>query len=239
MLVISCYSRNTPYEKEARLLARSLELARMPYRIEPFDDAGSWFRNTAMKARVIAALRAELEGPLLFVDADAFVHRNCSAYFEELAVEGYDLGAHYFRAPRVKAGAIPTEGWRFLSGTLLLGDTEATRRLCQAWVALNDTLAAQGVEEGAGQKNLWFLTTCLPELRIARLPGAYCYVADRAICYEPGTRPTIEHTNASREHRIPGLHAELTLSQRSRRKRRQELTEKTAIKERLRRVRAR
>jgi len=88
-----------------------------------------------------------------------------------------------------------------ISGTLFLGDTPGCRQLLSNWRALNELWRSRGITQGGGQKNLWFTSTCMDDLRIMGLPGAYCYAFDRAEFYLPGTKPIIEHTIASRDHR--------------------------------------
>ena len=200
--VIAFYSEGTPYEEEAAILRASLNRVGMAHEITPVPDRGSWGANTLHKGQFIKAKRNEHRGPLLYVDVDAYVHENCSAYFEGLAAQGFDFGAHYFAGPAKghDRSKVRAEGWRLLSGTLFLGDTPACKRLCSAWASMNGLWKALAIMEGGGQKNLWFLTTCL-QLKIARLPGRYTYVFDKPWAYPEGEPCVIEHTIASRENR--------------------------------------
>lgn len=212
MLTIAFYSIGTPYEDEAKILAASLDRVGMKHRIVGFPDRGDWYLNTAAKAELIRAARHEFDGPLLYVDCDAFVHTNCEPDLLKIT-EGADLGVHYFAGPakgrkRNDVCRCTRRGYgrcdkahRLLSGTLFLGDTDGARSLCDAWVARNEELRAQGIVEGGGQKNLWYVTTQMPELRIARLPGRYCIVGDKLWAYLSNEPIWIEHTIASRENR--------------------------------------
>jgi hypothetical protein len=209
---VACYSRGTSYEAEAEILERSLVAAGVgDYQIVGYDDLGDWYRNTAEKARFVAHCRETMAGPLVYVDVDAFVHSDPSKYFGRLAAKGHDFGAHWYAGPakgwnRSNVCACVTGGscsreHRMLSGTLFLGDTEKCRTLLRAWVGLNETLAAAGLVEGGGQKQLWYATTCVQGLDIVRLPGEYAYVFDKPFAYRAGIVPVIEHTIASRENR--------------------------------------
>lgn len=213
MLTIAFFSIGTPYEEEAKILGASLDRVGMRHRITGFADRGTWYANTAAKAELIREARYELSGPLLYVDADAFVHVNPTAYLERVTADGYDFGVHYFAGPskgrkRADVCRCVRRGYgrcsqehRLLSGTLYLGDTVGARKLCDAWVARNEELRAQGIVEGGGQKNLWYVTTQMPELRIHRLPGRFCIVGDKLWAY-PASEPIwVEHTIASRENR--------------------------------------
>lgn len=214
LTTIGFFSIGTPYEREAKTLAASLDRVGMKRLIVGFEDRGSWYENTAAKADLIREARHTLNGPLLYIDVDAFVHSNCAPYFEKLAAEGYDFGVHYFAGPakgknrndvcrcvRRGYGKCDKEH-RLLSGTLFFGDTEGARRLCDAWVEKNAALRAEGITEGGGQKNLWRTTVEIGDtLKIAKLPGRYCRVFDKDFAYPRKEPVVIEHTIASRENR--------------------------------------
>ena len=203
MKTVAYYTRDTAYEREADLLRSSLEAVGMDHEIVGVEDAGSWRANTARKATFLRRMRSDLDGPLLYVDADAFVHENCTDHFDLLSDLGFDFGAHWFRGPAFghDRSAVREEGWWMLSGTLFLGDTDRCRWLLDAWCALNETWAEHGIAEGGGQKNLWFTVTCLRGLHVKRLRGRYCYVFDKPWAYPEAEYPVIEHTIASRIHR--------------------------------------
>jgi hypothetical protein len=158
MLVLACYTEDTPYEAEAAVLRASLERVGMAHLIEGYRSAGDWYANTAAKAGFIQRCRTALSGPLLYVDVDAFVHVDCTAYFEGLAAEGYDFGAHYFAGPsggnsrtdvcRCVPGRSCSRKHRLLSGTLFFGDTDPARRLVETWVYLNAMMRKRGMVQG-------------------------------------------------------------------------------------------
>ena len=199
MKVISYYT--PPYEAEAALLAASLERCGMAYEHVEYPDLGSWDKNTAIKPRFIRDMREALDGPLLYVDVDAFVHENCEAYFEGLARERWDIGLHYFRGPafghcRHEVRAV---GWWPLTGTLFINDTEGARNVLYSWVRENETQQQDGNYAGGGQANLQKM---LPSFgNVARLPGRYCFVFDKPWAYSAKEPRIIEHTIASRDHR--------------------------------------
>lgn len=190
----------TPYEADAARLVASLQRFGIPHDVEGFADRGDWYANTAHKAEFIRGKRRRVRGPLLWLDADAVLHADVRPYFAGL-VSDYDVAAHYFRS--ADGQQYQPDARRLLSGTLWLNDTPAALRLCLAWCKLNDLLRGEGYEQGGGQKNLWYLTTCHPRPRVHDLPGGYCYVFDKPWGYEPRTTPIIEHLIASRENRGP------------------------------------
>jgi len=213
VLTIAYYSAGTSYEREAELLRGSLNLVGMRYNIVAVPDGGDWYANTARKARFIYEQRMEHTGPLLYIDVDAYVHRNVESYFERLGRMGYDFGAHWYRVPakghdgREVCACVRGEGCdrehRMLSGTMFFGDTQGARDLLTTWYGMNDLFRQGGIMEGGGQKNLWYLVTCMTSLKVKRLPGRYCYVFDKPWAYPPSEPRIIEHTIASRDNRGP------------------------------------
>jgi hypothetical protein len=210
--IVAYYSVGTAYEREAGLLRASLEAANMPHVIVPSPDRGNWYANTAAKPSFIARMRKELSGPIVYVDVDAYVHENCEAFFDELGERGFDFAAHMFAGPAkgfsrtdvcgCLRGQPCTRQHRLLSGTLFFGDTPGARRMLAAWIALNKTLRDHGMPQGGGQKNLWYLLTCLTgDYRLGNLPGRYCFVFDKPWAYRAGEPRIIEHTIASRDNR--------------------------------------
>ena len=216
MIVVSYFTSGFgSYEAEARLLEASLKRHGIEYRLEAVDSAGDWYANTARKACFIQQMRRDIVGPLLYVDVDAVFHSDPSAYFDELGAQGFDFGAHWFAGPAggyrqgeccaCLRGEPCDRPHRMLSGTLFFGDTPGARMMLEAWRALNDCLRSRGAVQGGGQKNLWYLTTCLERVKITKLPGRYCRVFDKPWAYPADEPVVIEHTIASREHRGPSL----------------------------------
>lgn len=214
LTVVAFYTADTIYEDEARLLAGSLDAVGMNAEIEPMEDRGSWNANTAQKVDFIRRKREALVGPLLYLDADAFVHENCEDYFMGLHRAEIDFGAHWYAGPPkgydfarnclcLSRGPC-SRPHRMLSGTLFIGDTDGARRLLDTWAAFNAACAGVGWVSGAGQRNLWAVVTSQQRhLDIERIPGRFCYIFDRAMAYPYGEPRIIEHTIASHESRGP------------------------------------
>jgi hypothetical protein len=192
------------YAADADLLKRSLAKVGMDGLICPVASRGDWDDNTAFKAEFIRTMRHTLAGKLLYVDADAFVHENCQAYFEGLEA---DFGAHWFRGPAYghDQSQVQDEGHWLLSGTLFFNDTGPARDLVDLWVGENRKQRKAGERSGGGQKNLWRIHEVWRHGGVSseRLPGSYTWVFDKPWAYADDERPIIEHTIASRSHR-PG-----------------------------------
>jgi len=206
MLTIAFHTPD--YAHEAELFRASLEQVGMEHEITAIESRGDWYDNTAYKPVFLREMRQKHTGPLLYIDVDAFVHENCEGFFEGLAERGVDFGAHWFRGPAKghDLSKVRDEGWWMLSGTLFLGDTTGCRQLLDTWVMFNRFMRQIGVTQGGGQKNLWYLVTCLEHLKVERLPGCYCRVFDKPWAYDTDEPVIIEHSIASREHRPPTNH---------------------------------
>ena len=80
-LIISYYTKNTPYEQEVENLRDSCKRFSIECLIEGIPDLGDWVKNCAYKPYFLKQKMEELKRPLLWVDADAvFLRPLC---FEE------------------------------------------------------------------------------------------------------------------------------------------------------------
>lgn len=214
MIVVAYYTEGTPYEEEARIFRSSLERVGMEFRIVGIPDRGSWDANTAEKPKFIRRMRKALKGPIVYIDVDAFVHRDCSSYFDGLTLKRTDFAAHWFAGPAkghdwsrncaCLAGGACDRPHRLLSGTLFFGDTKGARSILDVWCGYNQLCQDAGWGSGGGQRNLWAIVTSQGErIRQAKLPGRYCYVFDKPQGYPAGEPRIIEHTIGSRDNRGP------------------------------------
>lgn len=215
MIVIAYYTEGTSYYEDACLLQDSLDVVGMDYEIVGVKDQGSWDANVGQKPLFIRQQREELKGPLLYIDVDAYVHKDCSQYFSLLGARKIDFAAHWFAGPgkgydfagkncACLKGRPCSKPHRLLSGTLFFGDTDNVRSLLDVWCDLNESCRRHGWESGGGQRNLWALVTANQRhLKQFKLPGRYTYVFDKARGYPRGEPKIIEHTIASRDHRNP------------------------------------
>jgi hypothetical protein len=215
MKIISFYTtgENSSYQAEAELMVESLEALGLDYHMAEIPDQGGWQKNTAFKAAFIHSKRKELRGPLLWIDADAYVHSDPTAYFTKMEKDGFDFGAHFFMGPAKghRFHEVREEGWRLLSGTTWWGDTPKALQLASAWAQMNRTLAKEGILGGGGQKNLWYLMTCMEKLglKVKKMPGRYTFVFDKPFAYphlfrppRGSGRPICQLCNLGEQHKI-------------------------------------
>ncbi len=186
-ILISFYTEDTGYEKEAERLRKSLDALGIKHRIYPVKAGRSWRENLQWKSRLILQAFDEFPGKdIVFVDADAVV-RKYPELFDNLSTDPhqYDLAAHYFR-------------WRdnakleLLSGTLWVANNATGRRLVGMWhefAALNMNMRHQECLKVLLDKGTLGVS-------IYRLPFEYTAIFDAP--QRKGIEPVIEHFQASR-----------------------------------------
>lgn len=176
-LVVSFYTKGTAYEEEARSLRDDCQRLALEAVIEGVEPAGSWERNTSLKADFCRTLWHDLERPIVWIDADARVRRQPGNPF----AGGGDLAVHRWH------------GWEFTTGTLFLNQTEGARRFLDAWKARCDEM--QNRPDQLSADLAWEDVSVEYPLRTIRLPRSYCQIFDRE---QTQGEPVIEHFQASR-----------------------------------------
>jgi len=180
VIYVSAYTRHTPYEGLAHSLARQLESFALPHHVYPLANRGSWEKNCQQKADVLAEALRAYQRPVVWIDADATLHR-LPTFFDGLDC---DLAFHYLSScyhPR-----------ELLTGTLYVGNTERGRATVEAWRELN---ASNGEWD---QRNLQRIVDANSQLRIVPLPTEYIRV-DGFEAYQATEPPAvITHHQASR-----------------------------------------
>lgn len=116
-LVVSYFTPNSPYEKHARRLSRSLDRFGLAHRVEARPALGSWVENCAQKARFVRDMHRETNGPILWIDADARVHRPLTE----------------FRGLDADFAVVRREGWSFYAGQIYFGRGEKAAALIERW----------------------------------------------------------------------------------------------------------
>src|SRR3990167_893519 len=120
-LVISFYTKDTPYEEEVKHLIASCNRFQVVYEIEGIPSTGSWEMNCAFKPLFILRKLEEGKGPLLWVDADAVFVRAMAPFSvkEDLGVRMYDCADDHRS--------------RIVSATLWINPTNAAKRMVRLW----------------------------------------------------------------------------------------------------------
>ena len=122
MIVISGYTRNTKYEEEIKCLERGLKKWKIPYKFYPYNDRGTWVRNTMVKAEIVQkALQENPENEdVIWIDADAEIFLNPELFFR-LDEFDFHIGCFYKKK-------------ELLSGTFIFRNTLVTKELVDDWV---------------------------------------------------------------------------------------------------------
>jgi hypothetical protein len=175
------YHAGPGYAAEAAQLRASLDALGLDHHIAEEPDRGSWIANCAAKPEFIRSMRANLEGPLVWLDADARV-RSAPDWS---SCDGADLAYHLFR------------GYEVLTGTLYIGDTEGAREILAAWCDLTRARPGEWDQRvlGAVLDDAQIDADSEPRWDVRLLPESYCRI-DRL--HAPGVVAVIEQTQASR-----------------------------------------
>ena len=192
-LVVSFYTKDTPYEQEVQNLLASLERWGIDYDVRGLRAGANWHVNCLMKAAFCRDRIAEHARPIIWLDADAVVER-----YPRLC---WELDQHFDFAICPTG---PRGEHKFLAGTLWFNQSEASRRLLATWVQACEKPRHQWSREEQNTPDQVFLHAAWRRmhaepsshpLRTFWLPQSYCAIFDKlALVPEP---PVIIHYQAS------------------------------------------
>lgn len=186
--VIGFYTDDPLYSSHAKLMQASLQR----FGVEPYLEAvnaDEWQKIIAFKPEFIQrACQKFPDEPVLYIDADAFVHKDIRVDFADIKD---DIAVHYF------------EDKELASGTLFINSTPAARSLIDEWVSKmrqtpelwDQKVLEDLVKEWEGQE----------KLSVKKLGPEYTYIFDltpKRYSNENLGKPIIEHLQASRESRF-------------------------------------
>lgn len=149
MRIISYYTIDTPYEREAARLRQSIDKLGIEHNIVGLPSLGSWVENCAQKARFIKDRYEALGGDFWWFDADA----ELISHPEELSPEKVDLAAPI------------RNRWNLNSSCVYFGNSSRTAELVELWTGYCETypfvfdqlllmFAAHNLQRGNGLKLL-------------------------------------------------------------------------------------
>ncbi|MEM1185104.1 MAG: hypothetical protein AAGI53_08870 [Planctomycetota bacterium] len=180
-LIVSFYTKGTPYEQEVDGLRQSCKRLGLEYHLGALESTGSWERNCAMKPAFIRDAANKFDRPVLWLDADAVVNR------PPVLVAGAEMD---FAVQK-------TLGWVFNSATVYLNRTPLARLLLDTWVGLCE--AQPDVWDQIHLDTAWEMVTARHALRTQWLPQTYTKIFDMdAERRLDGAEPVIEQFQASR-----------------------------------------
>ena len=121
--IVAFHTPDEVYRAEAERLKASLDRLGLEYRFFEVEPEKNWVRTTLLKPMWMSQARDEMDGPLLYIDVDAFVHEDPWPYLNQYSG---DLAAVYNR------GILN-------SATIWINDTPGARELLKRWVDQSDT----------------------------------------------------------------------------------------------------
>ncbi|WP_194847570.1 putative nucleotide-diphospho-sugar transferase [Candidatus Neptunochlamydia vexilliferae] len=121
--IISFYTPNTGYEKEIEGLITSCKKQSLPYSIDPIPNFGTWEKNCCFKPKYILKKLLDLQGPVLWLDADAIVFQRPFLF--------KDLDADV--AVRIVDELPDDHPSKMISGTLFFNNTPAAIEVLKEW----------------------------------------------------------------------------------------------------------
>lgn len=180
-IIISYYTKNTPYEKEAKKLIESCEKLGLQYVIEGVANQGSWEANCAYKSQYVLDKWENLNKPVLWVDADALIIRKPTL----LCGIDADFGIHKI------------DRWEFASGTIFFNTSKNAGLLIKEWV--NQCRQNPQEWDQTHLDNAWEVITNQIPLKTFWLPESYTHIFDRHVTSGEDPEPVIRHYQASRQ----------------------------------------
>lgn len=125
-IVVSMFTKNTPYEQEVENLRKSLALLDINHKIYPIENTGDWVKNCQKKSEIILkSFDNFVDKDIVWIDADAIVS-SYPTFFEKCKADFscYFLSTHY-------------NDNELLAGTLFFKSTDNARKLVRYWEGLN------------------------------------------------------------------------------------------------------
>jgi hypothetical protein len=188
-LVVSYYTKGTPYEEEVKNLISSCERFGIECHVEGVEDLGSWEENCALKPYFIRDVMNKEKRPLLWVDADAVFLK--PMVFEEFMFSDLSL-LKYEEDTDIR--------FCVAAGTVFINATEGGRQALDLWCHYADQIRQMEGKAPAfmDQVSLYLVFLSKPPISLALLPVRYCKIFDRPIEGLSSQDVVVEHRQASR-----------------------------------------
>jgi hypothetical protein len=193
--IIAFHTPDEVYRAEAARLKKTLDALGLKYHFFEVSPEKNWVRTTLLKPSWIQKAREELSGPLLYIDVDAFVHRDPWPYLSQYTGD---------------LAAVVYENGELNSATIWVNDTPGARTLLSRWLELankrrgddSGDLTPTGDNGDQGVLRLAMLefeNAQSSEVRFQRFPVNLTYIFDRGDLYYTVGPVLVEQLQASRE----------------------------------------
>jgi hypothetical protein len=168
MIIVSYYTKNTPYEEVMNeLLLPSLQRWKLDYDVQGINDLGSWQSNTSYKATFCRDMLLKHKQPIFFLDCDATIEKMPSLLY--CLPNTIDIAFHHFSwFGHWRNQWDNTSNMQLLSGSLYISYNAKTISMCDEWI--------EKIGTELEQKTLDDIVHSNPNLSIYHLPAEYCCV---------------------------------------------------------------
>lgn len=190
-IIISFYTKDSPYEWHAEALGQSIKNLGLDYDIQGIASLGSWEANCAYKPLFILEMLQKHRHSVLWVDSDAVFMRTLEwidAFSADIAV-------------RVNHGLSCEHPSKIVSSTIYIDFNEKSFHLIKKWAeaCLEALLKKDRTEEVWDQQVLTFvLKNHLSNFTVGMLPREYLKIFDHPEDEEKCKNPIIIQNQASR-----------------------------------------
>jgi hypothetical protein len=185
-IIISHFTKNTPYEKEVVNLHKSLVKFNLEHHIQAINSLGSWRANSNW---CITQIKNMLEKyptrDILRVDCDAVIQKYPSLFTSRKFKA--DVAAVIWENSKMCPGG------ELLGGTMFFANNKGTRELVNAWALQNKKTPLKR----NGDMLFDLLKNQYKDIvQFEKLPLSYCCIFD--LMKKEVGEPVIEHFQASR-----------------------------------------
>lgn len=191
-LVVSYYTKDTPYEKETNDLIASCKQFDLLHEISSIANRGSWSANCCFKPQFLLEKLEEHQRPLIWTDIDsAFVQR--PTVFDD---------CHADVALRINDRVAIDDDEKILTQTLFVNNTPSAKKLLQLW--------KKECEKNLDKQETVLDRVCLRKVvlhyptivEMKRLPASYFAIVDSPETKNSQTDGAVViHRRASKKYR--------------------------------------
>jgi len=162
-LIVSFYTKNTFYEREANNLIESCKKQGLEYAIVGLESLGNWKANCGLKPKFLLDQFLKHQRPLLWLDADAVVLEPLT-YFNTCCE---DISFRIEETLKIDNAS------RMISSTVFVNHTQASFEFLKHWVEYQ--AAHPELTDQEAMRDVAYLR--FHHLTIKALPKRYCAIA--------------------------------------------------------------
>jgi hypothetical protein len=123
-IIISMFTKDTPYEIEVEKLRNSLNHFNIRYDIVGINGVGNWVKNTQLKTLIIKDAINKYNIPIVWIDADAELLKYPDFF------HNVDGEISYYKFEKYND---------ILTGTLYFDNTDNCKKVIDDWITINNS----------------------------------------------------------------------------------------------------